>query len=166
MLFDGEIEIAGEYRSSFGLWNVHEGADPFGQTVRDSIDFNKKLGSDSVQVHDEDAVVNINDLAPEQIITGAEALKAKLDEHGLTAEFVAPRLWEDPRTIDGGHTANDPKFRQYALDRSKRAINIADALGTDLIILWLAREGRHIREAKNSKVAVDRYETFRRIIDQ
>ena len=164
--------MAGEYRFSFGPWNIHEGADPFGPTVRDSIDLNKKLlmyktlGFDGVQFHDDDAVVNINDLSPEQIVTEAKTLKAILDEHGLTAEFVAPRLWEDPRTIDGGHTANDPKFRQYALDRSKRAINIVDALGTDLIILWLAREGRHIREAKNSKVAVDRYETFRRIIDQ
>ena len=154
--------MADEYRFSFGPWNIHEGADPFGPTVRDSIDLNKKLlmyktlGFDGVQFHDDDAVVNINDLAPEQIVTEAKTLKAILDEHGLTAEFVAPRLWEDPRTIDGGYTANDPKCRQYSLDRSKRAIDIANALGTDLIVLWLAREGTYIREAKDSKVAVDR----------
>ena len=154
--------MAGEFRFSFGPWNIHEGADPFGPMVRNSIDFNKKLtmykklGYDGVQFHDDDAVPNMNKLTPEQIIKEAAAVKAKLDEHGLTAEFVAPRLWEDPRTIDGGYTSNDPQCRQFALDRNKRTIDIANALGTKLVVLWLAREGTYIREAKDSKVAVDR----------
>ncbi len=154
--------MAGKYKFSFGPWNIHEGTDPFGPAVRESIDFNKKLsmykelGFDGVQFHDDDAVANINDLTSEQIITEAKAVKAKLDEHGLTAEFVAPRLWEDARTIDGGYTSNDPKCRQYALDRSKKAVDIANELGTDFIVLWLAREGTYIREAKDSKIAVDR----------
>ena len=153
--------MAGEFRFSFGPWNIHEGADPFGPMVRDSIDFNKKLtmykelGYDGVQFHDDDAVPNMNDLSPEQVIKEAEAVKAKLDDHGLVAEFVAPRLWEDTRTIDGGYTSNDPKCRQFALDRNRRTIDIANALGTKLIVLWLAREGTYIREAKDSKVAVD-----------
>jgi xylose isomerase len=79
-----------------------------------------------------------------------------LDGEGLTVEFVAPRLWEDPRTIDGGYTSNDSKSREYARLRSRRAINIADALGTQLIVLWLAREGTYIRESKDSKIAIDR----------
>lgn len=69
---------------------------------------------------------------------------------------MAPRLWEDPRTIDGGYTANDPAVRAYAIERSKKAIDIADALGTDLIVLWLAREGTYIREAKDSKAATEK----------
>ena len=73
-----------------------------------------------------------------------------LDDEGLTAEFVAPRLWEHPKGIDGGFTANDPQCRRWAIDRSKRAIDIANALGTRLIVLWLAREGTYIREAKNA----------------
>jgi len=44
----------------------------------------------------------MNELSDEQIVKEAKAVKAKLDEHCLIAEFVAPRLWEDPRTIDGG----------------------------------------------------------------
>jgi hypothetical protein len=35
--------MAGEYRFSFGPWNIHEGADPFGPTVRDGVQFGKKL---------------------------------------------------------------------------------------------------------------------------
>ena len=69
---------------------------------------------------------------------------------------MAPRLWEDPRTVDGGYTNNDSKCREYAIERSKRAIDIADVLGTNLIVLWLAREGTYIRESKDSRLAVDR----------
>jgi len=154
--------MAGEYRFSFGPWNVHEGGDPFGPTVRDTIAFGeklkmyKKLGFEAVQFHDDDAVPDMNDLSPEQIVKKAEEVREMLDGEGLAAEFVAPRLWEDPRTIDGGYTSNDPACRQYARDRSRRAIDIAAALDTKLIVLWLAREGTYIREAKDSKVAADR----------
>jgi len=153
--------MAGTFRFSFGPWNIHGGADPFGPAVRESIDFNKKLGMykglgfDGVQFHDDDAVPNMNDLSPEQIVAEATAVKAKLDEHGLVSEFVAPRLWEDARTIDGGYTSNDTACREYALERSKRAIDIARALGTNQIVLWLAREGTYIREAKDSVRATE-----------
>lgn len=154
--------MAGEYRFSFGPWNIHEGADPFGPEVRQTVEFGnklkmyKELGFDGVQFHDDDAVPNLDELTIPQVLQEAGNLKNALEGEGLTAEFVAPRLWEDPRTIDGGYTSNDPACRQYALDRSKQAVDIANALGTKLIVLWLSREGTYIREAKDSKVAVDR----------
>ncbi len=154
--------MAGTFRFSFGPWNIHEGADPFGPAVRKSLAFRRKLalyktlGFEGVQFHDDDAVPDLNRLSPAAIVRQARAVKRLLDAHGLKAEFVAPRLWEDPRTVDGGYTANDPACRAYALERSRRCLDIADALGTDLIVLWLAREGTYIREAKDSKVAVDR----------
>lgn len=154
--------MSGKYRFSFGPWNIHEGGDPFGPVVRSSITFAKKLklyktlGFDGVQFHDDDAVPNMDDLTAPEIIKQAKAVRDLLDSEGLEAEFVAPRLWENPQTIDGGYTSNDPACRQYARDRSRRCIDIADALNTDLIVLWLAREGTYVREAKDSKVAVDR----------
>ena len=154
--------MPGVYRFSFGPWNIHEGADPFGPTVRESVVFAKKLkqykelGFDGVQFHDDDAVPDMNDLSDREVIKKAKELKVVLDGEGLTAEFVAPRLWEDSRTIDGGYTSNDSKCREYAKVRSRRTIDIADALGTSLIVLWLAREGTYIRESKDSKIAVDR----------
>jgi xylose isomerase len=154
--------MAGIFRFSFGPWNIHEGADPFGPAVRKTIAFEekvkmyKKLGFDAVQFHDDDAVPDMGDLSVEQIVKKARDVKNVLDANGLVAEFVAPRLWEDPRTIDGGYTSNDKKLREYAIERSKRSIDIADALNTNLIVLWLAREGTYIREAKDSKIAVDR----------
>jgi len=154
--------MAGEYRFSFGPWNIHEGGDPFGPTVRRSVTFGKKLklykklGFDGVQFHDDDAVPGMDKLTARQIVKQAKEVRKMLKGEGLTAEFVAPRLWENPQTIDGGYTSNDPACRKYARDRSRRTIDIAAALKTDLIVLWLAREGTYIREAKDSKVAVDR----------
>jgi len=154
--------MSGIFRFSFGPWNIHEGADPFGPPVRDSISFEQKLSSykelecDGVQFHDDDAVPNLNNLTATGIASEAAKVKKMLDRHGLTAEFVAPRLWEDSRTIDGGYTSNNPSERAYALDRSKKAIDIARELGTKNIVLWLAREGTYIREAKDSGLATKR----------
>ncbi len=154
--------MAGVFRFSFGPWNIHEGADPFGPEVRETIPFGKKLelykklGFDGVQFHDDDAVPGLNDLTHAQIISKAKALKKQLDDHGLTAEFVAPRLWMDPHTIDGAFTSNCPKCREYAVNRLKGAIDIANALGAKNIVLWLAREGTYIRESKDPVVATER----------
>ncbi len=144
------------YRFSFGPWNIHEGADPFGPAVRPSRTFDEKLavyqqlGFDLVQLHDDDAVPDLDELSPAQIRAAARALRRKIADHGLAVEFVAPRLWEHPQTIDGAYTANDPKARAYAIERSKKAADIAQELGADLMVLWLAREGTYLREAKNA----------------
>jgi xylose isomerase len=143
------------YRFSFGPWNIHAGADPFGPPVRPARDFDDKLavyralGFDAVQFHDDDAVPDLDDLSPAQIREQARAVRQKLADDGLVAEFVAPRLWEHPMTIDGAYTANDPQARTYAIERSKRAADIAQELGTNLMVLWLAREGTYMREAKD-----------------
>ena len=100
----------GRYRFSFGPWNIDEGADPFGPTVRPSVEFARKLrvykelGFDAVQFHDDDAVPDIDDKPAAGIQAEAEAIKKMLDNEGLAAEFVAPRLWESPQGIDGGVT--------------------------------------------------------------
>ncbi len=144
------------YRFSFGPWNIHEGADPFGPTVRPSVLFDKKvailkeLGYDAMQFHDDDVVPELDKFSAAEISQQARAIRAKLTEHGLVAEFVAPRLWESPKTIDGAYTANDPKMRQYAIDRSKKAADIAREVGCNLMVLWLAREGTYMREAKDA----------------
>ncbi len=154
--------MAGRFRFSFGPWNISEGSDPFGPKVRKPIAFEKKLamykklGFDGVQFHDDDAVPGMDRLSPAMIVKKATAVRKMLQRHGLKAEFVAPRLWEDPKTIDGGWTNNSRALRKYAMERSKRTIDIANALGTKLIVIWFAREGTYIREAKDSKVAVER----------
>jgi xylose isomerase len=161
--------MAAEYRFSFGPWNIHEGADPFGPPVRPSVKFAKKLklykelGFAGVQFHDDDAVPDLESKAAAKIKKEAAAMKKTLDGEGLIAEFVAPRLWEHPKGIDGGFTANSPEGRKWAIERAKRTIDIADALGTKLIVLWLAREGTYIRESKN---AIEAYKNLLDAINQ
>jgi len=153
--------MPGTFQFSFGPWNIHEGADPFGPPVRPTVPFAeklkvyKKLGFDGVQFHDDDIVSNLNALSPAEVEQAAKDVRQLLDGEGLVTEIVAPRLWEDPRTIDGGFTANNPQERQYALERSLQTIDIANIMGCNKLVLWLAREGTYIREAKDATKAVD-----------
>lgn len=152
------------FRFSFGPWNIHEGADVFGPAVRGTMAFAKKLdvykrlGFEGIQFHDDDAVPSVDVPAP-QMQKEAEAMKKLISDAGLVPEFVAPRLWEHPNTVDGGFTANDPKMRQYALDRAKKAIDIANILGTKNVVLWPAREGVYVNESK------DHVQSSRRFLD-
>lgn len=150
-----------KYQFCFGPWNLSEGADPYGPTTRPPQTFDwklaqlKKLGFDAMMFHDDDAVPDIDGKSELQIQKETRELKKRLDGEGIAAEMVAPRLWFSPNTIDGAYTSNSPRHRQYAIERSLRAIDIANALGTDLIVLWLAREGTYIREAKNARRSVE-----------
>lgn len=149
------------YKFCFGPWNISEGQDPYGPTTRPPQSFDwklaklKKLGFDAMMFHDDDAVPDIDSKSDAQVRKETRELKKKLTDAGVAAEMVAPRLWFDPRTVDGGYTSNDPKHRQYAIERSLRCIDVANELGTNLIVLWLAREGSYIRESKNANQCVD-----------
>ena len=109
--------MPGKFRFSFGPWNIHEGADPFGPPVREPFNFTekleayRKLGFEGVQFHDDDAVPDINRYTPREALKIARDMKKRLDDEELVAEFVAPRLWEDPRTIDGAYTSNNARER-------------------------------------------------------
>lgn len=151
----------GGYRFSFGPWNIGEGADPYGPTTRPVREFAwkiaqaKGMGFDAIMFHDDDVVPDIDHKSSKEALAGAAEMKKMLDDAGLTAEIVAPRLWFSPQTIDGAYTSNDPEARRYAIDRSLQCIDIARELGTDLLVLWLAREGTYIREAKDARRASD-----------
>ncbi|NLM77525.1 MAG: TIM barrel protein [Ruminococcaceae bacterium] len=150
------------FKFSVGPWNVHEGADAFGPDIRPAIAFAdklatfRKIGFDAVQFHDDDAVPEINGLREPEIIARARDVRKMLDDNGLAAEFVAPRLWMDKRTADGGYTSNCPEDRAYAMWRSFRSIDIANELGCDKIVLWLAREGTLCAESKDTVVSIRR----------
>jgi xylose isomerase len=149
-----------KYRFSFGPWNISTGADPFGPPVRREVEFGKKiqaykqLGFEAVQCHDDDIVPADWDWTSTQ--KGVADFMKTLDGEGLFVEFVAPRLWEDPRTVDGAITSNSASDRRYALDRIKRAVDIARLANCKDIVMWLAREGTYIREAKDAVTAVGR----------
>jgi xylose isomerase len=149
------------YQFTFGPWNISTGADSFGPPVRKELAFAaklreyKKLGFDGVQFHDDDVVPEIDE-SPAVLEKTAAKVKKMLDGEGLFCEIIAPRLWEHPRTIDGGYTANNPADRKYAIERSKRCIDIGNIVGCKNVVLWLAREGTYIREAKDPIASVGR----------
>src|ERR1700722_11486366 len=146
------------YRFTFGPWNISTGADPFGPPVRKEMAFAakireyRKLGFVGVQFHDDDAVEV--GLTPQETERAVAKVRKMLDGEGLFCEFVAPRLWEHPKTIDGAFTSNDASERRYAIERAKRSIDIANGLGCHDLVLWLAREGTYIREAKDPVASV------------
>ena len=148
-----------KFKFTVGPWNVHTGADSYGPETRKVIDLENKfarfaeLGFSAVQFHDDDAVPNMNNLTEEEIKAEARKVKAMLDKYGLAAEFVAPRLWMDPHTTDGGFTSTSEKDREFAMWRAYRSIDIARELGCDLIVLWLAREGTLCAESKSPVTA-------------
>ena len=148
-----------KFKVTVGPWNVHTGADSYGPETRKTINLESKfarfaeLGFSAVQFHDDDAVPNMNNLTEEEIKAEAQKVKAMLDKYGLKAEFVAPRLWMDPHTVDGGFTSTSEKDREFAMWRAYRSIDIARELGCDLIVLWLAREGTLCAESKSAVTA-------------
>jgi len=151
-----------QFKFSVGPWNISEGADAFGPMVRKPIEFAKKvetfkkLGFDAIQFHDDDAVPEINDLTDAQIRAKAREVKKVLDDNGVVAEFVAPRLWFDPRTVDGAFTSNSKADRDFALWRAFRSVDIANELGCDLLGLWFAREGTLCAESKSAVEGLNR----------
>src|SRR5438874_10192398 len=150
-----------QYKFCFGPWNLSEGQDPYGPTTRPAQSFDwkleqlKKLGFDAMMFHDDDAVPEIDGKSDAQIRKETRELKKKLADSGVAAEMVAPRLWFSPMTMDGAYTSNDPKCRAYAIERSLRCIDIANYLGTDMLVLWFAREGTYLRESKNGRRSID-----------
>ncbi|MBR0086157.1 MAG: TIM barrel protein [Lachnospiraceae bacterium] len=148
-----------KFKFTVGPWNVHTGADSYGPETRQPISLEAKfakfaeLGFSAVQFHDDDVVPNMNDLSEEEIKAEARKVKAMLDKYGLAAEFVAPRLWMDSHTADGGFTSTSAADREFAMWRAYRSIDIARELGCDLIVLWLAREGTLCAESKSPVTA-------------
>src|SRR5690554_5522307 len=144
-----------KFRFTVGPWNVHEGDETFGPGIRPSIPLEEKIrrfaeiGMDGVQFHDDDAVPDINNMSEKAIVDYAKDVKAMLDQYGLFAEFVAPRLWFDKHINDGGYTASLKEDYDFAIWRSLRSVDIAKALGTNKVQLWLAREGTLCAEGKN-----------------
>lgn len=150
------------YRFSFGPWNISEGADPFGPETRVAFPHEKKfalykeLGFDGVQLHDDDAVPGLEKMDAATVLKKAGEFGAMLKNEGLVPEFVAPRMWFAPQTVDGCYTSNCEADRQYALDRTKQSVDIARAMGCKALVLWLAREGTYVRESKNARLAYER----------
>ena len=146
---------------TFGLWTVgNPGRDPFGEAVRPVVDPNdlvRKLaecGAYGVNLHD-------NDLVP----FGASAqerdrivrdFKATLKDTGMVVPMATTNLFSHPIFKDGAFTANDPKVRAFALQKTMASIDLGVELGAKIYVFWGGREGSEADACRDVRTACKR----------
>ncbi len=131
---------------TFGLWTVgNMGRDPFGDAVRaalspvEIVHVLAEAGAYGVNLHDNDLVPI--DATPSERDHIVRQFKAALDATGLVVPMATTNLFFAPVFRDGAFTANDPKVRAYALQKTMRAIDLGVELGAKLYVFWGGREG-------------------------
>src|SRR5918911_4615371 len=151
-----------EHKFTFGLWTVGNGGrDPFGDAVRPSLPPNDaarmlgELGAWGVNFHDNDLVpIDATAAERDQIV---REFKAALKETGLVVPMATTNLFTDPAFKDGAFTANDPKVRAYAIQKTMRAIDLGVECGAKVYVFWGGREGVETDSAKNPAESTKRF---------
>lgn len=149
------LEARPEHRFTFGLWTVgNTGRDPFGLPVRDAIppeDIVRLLGDVGgvygVNFHDND-LVPIDATAAER----AQILKRfrrALSDTGLCVPMATTNLFSEPAFRDGAYTSSNRHVREYALQKTMRAMDMGVALGAGVYVFWGGREGSETDAGKN-----------------
>ena len=134
-----------EHRFSFGLWTVGNiGIDPFGEPVREVlspvqlVELLAEVGAWGVNLHDNDLPIDTSAHERDQIVSD---FRKALDATGLIVPMATTNLFRDPVFRDGAFTANDPRVRAYALQKTMRAIDLGVELGATTYVFWGGREG-------------------------
>ena len=135
-----------EDRFTFGLWTVgNPGRDPFGEPVRsriDPCDIVRGLaacGAYGVNLHDNDLVPFGASAAERDRIV--KDFQAALEDAGMKVPMATTNLFTHPVFKDGAFTANDPKVRAFALQKTMRAMDLGAELGAKIFVFWGGREG-------------------------
>ncbi|HEY7055634.1 MAG TPA: TIM barrel protein, partial [Vicinamibacterales bacterium] len=82
--------------------------------------------------------------------------KAACDRHRIVVPMATVSLFFDPVFRDGAFTANDPRVRDYALQKTMRAMDIGAELGARIFVLWGGREGVETDACRRPDEAVKR----------
>jgi xylose isomerase len=150
-----------EHKFTFGLWTVgSRGRDPFGDVVREAkspvelVQLLAEVGAYGVNFHDNDLVPI--DATPAERDRIVKDFKAVLSDTGLCVPMATTNLFYDPVFKDGAFTANDPKVRAYALQKTMNAIDLGVELGAQIYVFWGGREGTETDAAKNPMESIQR----------
>jgi xylose isomerase len=153
-----------EHKFTFGLWTVgNPGRDPFGEPVRpvlspvEIVRLLAEVGAYGVNFHD-------NDLVPIDATAGerdriVREFRGALEETGITVPMATTNLFGDPVFKDGAFTANDPRVRAYAMQKTMRAIDLGVELGARVYVFWGGREGVETDASKDAR------DSFKRMRD-
>ncbi len=156
-----------EDKFTFGLWTVgNRGRDPFGDAVRDTIPTTRivqklsELGAYGVNLHDNDLVPI--DATPALRDTIVRDFKQALKDYDMQVPMATVNLFYHPVFRDGAFTANDPRVRNFAIQKTMSAMDLGHELSAKTFVLWGGREGvetdacrpageaiKHMREALN-----------------
>jgi len=135
-----------EHKFSFGLWTVgNRGRDPFGDAVRPSLPpveavrMLAEVGAYGVNLHDND-LVPIDASAQERDRIVRE-FRQVCEETGVVVPMATVNLFYEAVFRDGAFTANDPRVRAYAVQKTCRAMDLGAELGAGVFVLWGGREG-------------------------
>ena len=150
-----------EHKFTFGLWTVGSiGRDPFGEPVREPktpvelVRLLAEVGAWGVNFHDNDLVpIDANSPERDRIV---REFKAALSETGLCVPMATTNLFTDPAFKDGAFTANDPRVRAYALQKTMKAIDLGAELGAKVYVFWGGREGTETDASKNPITSIKR----------
>ncbi len=150
-----------EHKFTFGLWTVgNVGRDPFGEPVREKLSpvelvhLLAEVGAYGVNFHDNDLVpIDATPAERDQIVAD---FKKALDETGLVVPMATTNLFGDPAFKDGAFTANDPRVRAYALQKTMLSMDLGVELGAKVYVFWGGREGTETDAAKDPITAIKR----------
>src|SRR3954451_8297434 len=150
-----------QHKFSFGLWTVsNRGHEPFGEAVRptlspvDAVGMLGEVGAWGVNLHDND-LVPIDATPHERDRIVAEFQRA-CQQHGIVVPMATVNLFYDPVFRDGAFTANDPRVRAYAVQKTMRAMDLGAELGAKIFVLWGGREGTETDACRRPDDAVKR----------
>ena len=151
-----------EHKFTFGLWTVgNRGRDPFGDAVRptlapvDAVQLLAECGAMGVNLHDND-LVPIDASASERDRIVRE-FKAACETHNMKVPMATVNLFYDPVFRDGAFTANDRSVREYALQKTMRAMDLGHELGAKIFVLWGGREGVETDACRRADEAIKRF---------
>lgn len=151
-----------EHKFTFGLWTVgNVGRDPFGEPVRgqlspvEIVHLLAEVGAYGVNFHDNDLVPI--DATPAERDKIVASFKQALADTGIVVPMATINLFGDPAFKDGAFTANDPKVRAYALQKTMNAIDLGVEFGAKIYVFWGGREGTETDASKDPLEAGKRF---------
>ena len=82
--------------------------------------------------------------------------RKSLADTGLVVPMATTNLFADPIFKDGAFTANDPKVRAYAIQKTMNAMDLGVEFGAKTYVFWGGREGTETDSSKNPLDAIKR----------
>ncbi len=147
---------------TFGLWTVgNVGRDPFGEPTRppldpvEAVEKLAELGAYGVSLHDNDLVPVGSSAAERDRIVSR--FSDALERTGLKVAMATTNLFTLPAFKEGAFTANDPRVRRLALQKTMAAVDLGAELGAPVYVFWGGREGVEVQAAKAPQDALERY---------